>query len=410
MAECQAALAETRDDLIADQTLTRSDKFHWLRQVIGLMRMIVSADDLRRIAAEIGEPSAAPALLHAPATSAGKAGRDIGWRLALQGLVAAGVTVVLAYVFDLNHAYWATMTVFIVLSASLGATIKRTVERAIGTAVGVLVAVGTTVFIGDDLVVQVVLVSLATLPIFVLVERHYLIAAGLIGFLVVLVLHMVEGVGLDGMAARLYQTGIGAGLGLLAAWLVFPIRAVDNVRPLVQRLLDDCREALVSIRDGAPMPAVTIVQRQADAQGLASELVSLNSERFMTRRHGIGSARLQAHADAVAGFLALYLVTLQNLRNVDLPVSVRQLQSDLTERLIADFGRDLDIREPAPDGHALVDKWLAAAPLDGTIPSREALMIVEELYYGRKLIETLAGLRESLAKLHVGSDLRHQME
>jgi uncharacterized membrane protein YccC len=310
-----------------------------------------------------------------------------------------------AYVFDLNHAYWATMTVFIVLSASLGATIQRTVERAVGTAVGVVIAVGATLLTNDNLVLQIVLASLATIPIFVLVERHYMIAAGLIGFLVVLVLHMVEGVGIDGMAARLYQTGIGAGLALLAAWLVFPIRAVDNVGPLVRRLLDDCREALVSIRDGASMPTVSITQRQTDAQALAGELVSLNSERFLFRRHGVAGMGLQAHADALAGYLALYLLTLMNLRTVDISPAVRQLQSELTERLIADLGRGLDTQEPLPDGHDLVEKWLAAAPLDGSIPSREALMVVEELYYGRKLIETLAGLRQSIAKLHVESGL-----
>jgi len=334
----------------------------------------------------------------------------MGWRLALQGLVAAGVTVAVAYAFDLDHAYWATMTVFIVLSASLGATIKRTVERAVGTAVGVLFAVGAMLLVRDNLVLQIVFASLATIPIFVLLERHYMIAAGLIGFLVVLALHLVEGVGLDGMTARLYQTGIGAGLALLAAWLVFPIHAVDNVGPLVRRLLDDCRKALVSIRDGAPMPVVSIVQRQTDAQALAGELVSLNSERFLSRHHGVAGMGLQAHADALAEYLALYLLSLQNLRSVEVTPAARQLQSELTERLIADLGHGLDIQEPQMDGHALVEKWLAAAPLDGSIPSREALMVVEELYYGRKLIETLAGLREALVKLHVGIGLAQQLE
>jgi uncharacterized membrane protein YccC len=401
IAECQTALSTLRDDLLADRTLARRDKFHWLRQVIGLMRMIVSVDGLRRTTAGIGEPSTAPAPAPTPGPSASKAARNMGCRLALQGLVAAGTTVALAYIFDLDHAYWATMTVFIVLSASLGATIKRTIERAFGTTVGVLIALGVVFLLGDEFVLEIVLVSLATIPIFVLVERHYMITAGLIGFLVVLVLHMVEGVGIDGMTARLYQTAIGAGLALLAAWLVFPIHAVDNVKPLVRRLLDDCREALVSVRDGAAMPAVNIVQRQTDAQALANELVSLNSERLMSRRHGMESARLQAHADAVAGYLALYVLTLQNLRSAEISPSVRRLQRELTDRIAAELSSDLDSPILPGDAHDLIEKWQAAVPLDGSIPSRDALVVVEELYYGRKLIETLAGLKSAVASLHV---------
>jgi hypothetical protein len=53
------------------------------------------------------------------------------------------------------------------------------------------------------------------------------------------------------------------------------------------------------------------------------------------------------------------------------------------------------------DAHDLIEKWQAAAPLDGSIPSRDALMVVEELYYGRKLMETLTGLKSAAASLHI---------
>jgi uncharacterized membrane protein YccC len=282
----------------------------------------------------------------------------------------------------------------------LGATIKRTIERAVGTALGVGVALGVMMY-GDDPVILLGLAALATIPLFTLVERHYMVAAGFIGFIVVLVLHVVEGVDQAGMVSRLYETAIGAGLAVAAASFVFPIRSVDNVRPLVQHLLDDCREALISVRDGAPLPSVTMIERQADTQALADELVSLNSERFLTRRHGIGSARLLAHADALSGYLALFMFTLRNLRDTSVPSHVRELERELTERLVAALAAGIDEREPDPDLSDIVARWEGATPLDGSVPAREAVMVIEELYYGRKLVDTLVGLRQAVVRLHV---------
>jgi len=396
----QAALAKTRDDIIADRAMPRTDKFQWLRQVIGLMRMIVSADELRRTISEFG--AATGAALSSPAAgSTGPDTRGMGWRLALQGFVAAGTTVALALIFQLDHAYWATMTVFIVLSANLGATLKRTIERAIGTTIGVVIAVAGIVAIGDDLVVQIVLVSLATIPIFVLMERHYMVTAGLIGFVVVLAMHMVEGVGVDGMLSRLYQTGIGASLALASAWLVFPIRAVDNVRPLIRKLLDDCHTALISVRDGADLPAVNVIQRQADAQALANELVNLNSERVFARRQSADSARLEAHADALTGYLALYLQTLLSMKSAKVSPTVQALQRELTDRIAAELSNDLEPSSQGPDVNSYIERWQTAAPLDGRVPSADVLTMIEQLYYGRKLIDTLTGLKSALAALHV---------
>lgn len=392
----------SRDDLIADTALARVDKFHWVRQVLGLSRLITTAEAMRKAAAAFGQPWTESVPTSAGATSSSR--RDaaaMGWRLAVQGGVASGITVAIGLIFQLDHAYWATMTVFIVLSASLGATIKRTVERAVGTSIGVIIAIGLQYVIGDNLIVQIALVSLATVPIFVLIERHYMVTAGLIGFLVVVLLHMVEGVGIAGMEARLYQTAMGASLALLASWLLFPIRAKDHVRPVVTKLLSDCEAAVASAKAGDEVTKVSLAQLNGDTQALTGELIGLNSERLVLRRHSLDSSQLQAHADAVVGYASLYIGALRTLQDLKLPQRIRDLEEKLAEQVQAQLSADIDSDLSSDETDEVIKAWQTSVPLDGSVPAREAVLVIEEHYYARKLIETTAGLRRAMAGLHV---------
>ena len=393
-----------RDDLVNDANLVRGEKFHWIRQILGLSRVVDAAKSMRSATDAIGEPWT-EAVQKPAAVSSGKDGAAMGWRLAVQGAIAAGATVAIGLIFDLDHAYWATMTVFIVLSASLGATIKRTIERAVGTSVGVIAAIGLHHVIGDDLSLQLVFIGLATLPLFVLIERHYMIAAGLIGFMVVLLLHVVEGVGIAGMEARLYQTALGASLALLASWCLFPIRAKDHVRPRALKLLADSDAAVASVRSGDAVAKVSLAQLNGDSQALTNELIGLNSERFILRHHSLDSSQLQAHADAVVGYTGLYLSTIRSLQNATIPDRIRDLEDKLAVQVRAQLSADAD-----SDGHGdqsvqalddMVTTWQTAVPLDGSVPASEAMLVIEELYYGRKLVDTAAGLRRALAGLRV---------
>ena len=390
-----------RDDLIGDTGLPRVDKFHWVRQVLGLSRLITTAEDMRATAAAFGQPWQDAFQKPAGASSPRKDGAAMGWRLAVQGAVAAGITVAIGLIFQLDHAYWATMTVFIVLSASLGATIKRTVERAVGTAVGVLIAIGLQPVIGDNLAIQIVLIGLAALPIFVLIERHYMVTAALIGFMVVLALHLIEGVGIAGMEARLYQTAMGASLALLASWLLFPIRAKDHVRPVVTKLLADTDAAIGSAKAGDEVVKVSLAQLNGDSQTLTGELIGLNSERFILRHHNLDSYQLQAHADAVVGYAALYISTVRTLQGLTLPQQIRDLEDKLAEQVRVQLSADIDGDHDIQQVDELLKTWQTSVPLDGSVPAREAVLVVEEYYYARKLIETTAGLRSAMAGLRV---------
>ncbi|MEM7120210.1 MAG: FUSC family protein [Pseudomonadota bacterium] len=391
----------TRDDLIGDTDLPRIEKFHWVRQVVGLSRLVRSAAAMRKAAAAIGQPWQEAVQRPAGGASSKQDAASMGWRLAIQGALAAGITVAVGLIFQLDHAYWATMTVFIVLSASLGATIKRTIERAVGTAAGVMIAIGLQPAIGDSITVQIVLVGLASIPIFVLIERHYMITAGLIGFVVVLALHLIEGVGLAGMEARLYQTAMGATLAVLASWLVFPIHAKDHVRPVVKKLLADCDAAVASVKAGDEVAKVSLAQLNGDSQALSGELIGLNSERFILRHHSLDSYQLQAHADSVVGYASLFIGSVRALQSFTLPERIRDLEDKLAEQVRNQLRTDIDSNQNIEQVDELLRSWQTTVPLDGSVPAREAVLVVEEYYYARKLIETTAGLRRAIAGLRV---------
>jgi uncharacterized membrane protein YccC len=293
------------------------------------------------------------------------------------------------------------MTVFIVLCASLGATIKRTLERIAGTAVGVVVAVAIQPLIADSLILQVVLACLAGVPFFVLLDRHYMIVSGLVGFLVVIALHLLQGIGVDAMLSRTYQTALGAGLAVLAAWLVFPIRARDHVRSLVDKLLGDCRAAIEAVVAGDAVAQRSQARLNDDSQAITDELDNANQERFILRHHSPDSSRLQVHVDTAVGYLVLYIGTIHSLRDAAVPDTLRPLEDELATRVRANLKVDVDGKDSPCDLDNLVDTWQSAAPLDGSVPAHEAMLVVEELYYARRLVDTSAGLRSSLAGLRV---------
>ena len=49
------------------------------------------------------------------------------------------------------------------------------------------------------------------------------------------------------------------------------------------------------------------------------------------------------------------------------------------------------------DVSGIKEAWERSIPLDGTIPAQDTIRLVEALYYGRRCLETLAGLQRILA-------------
>lgn len=132
--------------------------------------------------------------------------------MAIQGIVATAITTTLDLVLHLdNHAYWATLTVIFVLGNSVGETYVRVRYRTV-TAIGVAFGLGAVALFSDNVWILAVMCLVCQMISLVTVRDRYDISSAMIGFSVVVALHIVSGLDAHGMVARIYETVIGAGV------------------------------------------------------------------------------------------------------------------------------------------------------------------------------------------------------
>ncbi|MEM9682907.1 MAG: FUSC family protein, partial [Pseudomonadota bacterium] len=387
------SLRSQRDAVVTEHDKPMHERFEGARMMIGLLRILLS---FREFVANQPDADATGAEATTPRLSGGVGadeGNAFGLRLALQATVAACITTAIGVIFNLEHAYWATLTVIIVISATLGATVRRTLERSIGTAIGVVVAMATMWLVGDDRTVLILLAVIAFVPMLVLIERYYAIAAGLIGFSVVIGLHLIIGLTEAESLSRIYDTVIGAGVGLAVAGLLVPARSSKNLHAALDAFRDHSREALRHALAGQTSDAAAAGPLQKDAIKIAAELTNIESERLFARGAEIRTRRLQAYSDNLALYVALLASTLERLAGTTLPKTDKALLNDLIDDLSAYLDVSFDRPATGVDVKALTDRWAATVELDKSMRPRDDIWLIEALVYGRKCFDTIDRIR-----------------
>ncbi|MEP3280425.1 MAG: FUSC family protein [Stappiaceae bacterium] len=398
------AVDEVRTGLLGLKGATRYERFHMLRLLFSLRRLAV----LMRLGEGVPAPSDEASRL--PSKARESAAPFPYWKLSVQGLVAASITTVLARVFQLDHAYWATMTVVIVLSGELGSTSKRIFDRAVGTALGVSAALLAQWFIDDFPVLQFSLICLCLAFLFVILERNYLIAAGLIGFSVVTTLHLFEGVTPAEMAARIYETFIGAGVALLTAWLVFPIRSDNKIEAIFRNFLADCRALLGKEGPSGQVALVRLQKLHQDATSFAQSLQFFQNERLLFVSGSFDAREFTARTDVLARYCSAFLQARSVVRKVPLNSEQQQMVDALMDDLQFAFDASLD-GTALPDLSDTGRLWSEQLPLETETDLELAADMVSLLYFGRKIVSSLAGMQRSTAwRSIVGPDTPHPLE
>jgi hypothetical protein len=364
--------------------LPRAAKLHALRFLAGLVRLDRALDP----------PPASPAKTASQEPSASPHAKKIAGRLALQGLVAGGITAVLALYLRLDHAYWATLTVALVLAGTMGETLHKTLRRAVGTAVGVLIAIVLAPVLGGNPLVGLPLVLLAVGAVMVFLDTRYGIASGLIGFAVVFGLHLAEHATVGLMLARIYETFIGAGVALLVAFLVVPVYSADQIEDKLRRFLAQCRECFETIRESASEGTDLTSPLAESLRALMGEAPALEAERLLGRQQEGKMARALVLLEALLGYLGLFERSRAafRLRGAGRDDGTREILRELDERILSSFDGSIEGERASPDFSDLVDRIAEVAPLDGSRPPAEDFLLVEQLYYGRRMAETLRDL------------------
>ncbi|POF32311.1 FUSC family protein [Roseibium marinum] len=398
-----------RDDIAHEQKSVPAPLDEDWMQDVGMLsrddqfQVVRIAQAFRRLSLLLSK-YAAPAARSAGAPDEVAAGfwHRLSWRLALQAAVAASVGYGVAAFFDLNHAYWVTLTVIIVLNNSLGATIRKSVQRTLGTAGGVLIALAIDPLLSvyPDIMLTLAVLSIPAIILFF--DRNYAIAAGFIGFMVVIGLQTVLHLPVIEFWARIYDTVIGAAVGLGVSWLLFPRRTGQSTHDLATAYLSSCAHFLTR-RDGTEgEERAAYASLNETASTLVSTARSYRSEQapwscFLSSSNGLDvmvvvladyivlyrEARTTVLAEAGEGPLDPAIVSPQTLSNV----------ARMDKRVLAEFNAVLEGREKQTDP-ALAEAWMAAMPETATPGSRIMADWVAMLYYARKVVQCLDSLRQ----------------
>ncbi len=137
-------------------------------------------------------------------------------RLALATTLAAAATTVM----EVDHGYWVTVTVVVILQPWTSSTILKGLQRIAGTAIGAMIAVTATTWVDDPLAFAAIVflfcsASVALLPV------NYVVFSVLLTPAFVLLAELGSGNFSLGWV-RVIDTVLGGGLALVAARVLWP--------------------------------------------------------------------------------------------------------------------------------------------------------------------------------------------
>ncbi|MBW8640500.1 FUSC family protein [Hoeflea sp. WL0058] len=305
-------------------------------------------------------------------------------RMAIQGFVAASVTIFLTSWFNLAHGFWATMTVYMVLSGTAGATLQRMTERTIGTAAGAALAilVENTIPLTS---VQAATALLALGLVVLALPGNYTIASGLISYTVLIAFHLLADAGSGNALARVYDTFIGAFTGLAAALLIFPVRSVDKIDPFLVDIRSKALDLVHTATDVQKQQLnASVAALEQSSRKLAEIIPEIEAERLLDLQPPKKLRRRLAYADALVSYVTLYVDTRSKTEPFQLSNETAEFLRTVQEQL----EKALLPSPEAPGAAADTLKKLEIPRLD--VDSRRlTMMLIGIRYYAYKTATVL---------------------
>ena len=145
--------------------------------------------------------------------------------MGLQGAVAALAIVALKDAVGLTESAWAITACTYVIASSKAATIDRARRRIFGTAVGVPLGLACLPLAPEAPLLIWSLAAVAMMIYAMALPERYDIACGAFAFTLIVTLAVGGEHSLSFFVARLWETALGATLGLIAALLILPVGA-----------------------------------------------------------------------------------------------------------------------------------------------------------------------------------------
>jgi uncharacterized membrane protein YccC len=149
-------------------------------------------------------------------------------RMGLQAAAAALAIVALNLGIGLEHSAWAVTASTYTISQSLEGTSERVMRRIAGTSIGVPLGLACLPIAADAPLIIWAAAGLAMIVYAMALPERYDVACGAYAFALVVTLASVGGYTTGMLLSRAWETVLGGVFGLLAAYVLWPIRPVTD--------------------------------------------------------------------------------------------------------------------------------------------------------------------------------------
>ncbi|OZM72872.1 hypothetical protein CFN78_11420 [Amycolatopsis antarctica] len=168
-------------------------------------------------------------------------------RSAIQAVVGGGLAVVGGELVSPQRWYWAVLTVFVVFvgASTAGATFVKGARRLGGTLVGLFGGVVSALLVAGNVPATLVLILLCVFGMVYMSRVSQAVMAFFITTMLGLLYSLLGTFSIEVLWIRLAETAVGAVAGMLAAFVIVPVRTRSVMLDDVAATLEELREFVV---------------------------------------------------------------------------------------------------------------------------------------------------------------------
>ncbi len=192
---------------------------------------------------------------------------DPAMRSALQITLATGIAMVLGLMLSRERWFWAVLTAFLVFTntSSRGDTAVKALQRSVGTVLGIVIGMALAVLVAGHTAVAIAISVLAIFLGFYFLQVSYGAMTFFISIVLCLVYGMTGALTFDLLTLRIGETIIGATVGTLVAFFVFPAKTRNILDTALLKWFDALRTLLNAAFGNKPGLEIIQLSQTLDA-------------------------------------------------------------------------------------------------------------------------------------------------
>jgi uncharacterized membrane protein YccC len=211
-------------------------------------------------------------------------------RSALQITVASAIAMTLGLALSRERWFWAVLASFLVFTNtnSRGDTAMKALQRSIGTLFGIGIGLLLATLLSGHLAPSLVITGMAIFLAFYFLQTSYATMTFFVSIALCLVYGMIGSLTLDLLLLRIEETALGAAIGTIVAFVVFPARTRGALDVVLGKWFASLDALLRATAGGEPRNVLIGLSQTLDAayKDLATTARPLGSSWSVVTRPG----------------------------------------------------------------------------------------------------------------------------